>query len=131
MWVSSASLLLVLLILFLLLLFFLFLLLLLLRWFLLLLLGGVVLVRVDRLTNFHRRVLESLEGFGDSLLILSNDGLIDCADVGAHLVLDVLGDLGSVLLQLLLSVVDELVSLIGEIDDYVDAYDAMVDKLKN
>ena len=75
-----------------------------------------VCVRVDRLANFHRRRLQSLNSFSDLVAVFGSDGLVHGGDVPVDLVLHVLGDLVGVLLELSLGVVDCLVSLVFKVD---------------
>jgi hypothetical protein len=72
----------------------------------------LVRLRVNAFTNLHGRVLHSIEGLSDSLWILSGDGLIQRSDVTINLIFNVLRDLITVLLKLLLSVIDSLIGLI-------------------
>ena len=73
-------------------------------------------LRVDGFSNLHRGVLQSLEGFLNLFIVLSNDALVKGSDVSVNLILDVLWDLGGMLLKLLLSVVDSLISLVLKVD---------------
>ena len=73
-------------------------------------------MRVDGFTNLHRGVLQSLERFLYLLDVFSHDALVKGSDVSIDLILDVLRDLGGVLLELLLGVVHSLVGLVLKVD---------------
>ena len=83
------------------------------------LLGATILalLRVDGLADLEGRVLQSFESLLDLVGVLADDGLIKSGDVTLDLVLNVLRDTGGVLLQLLLRVVDVLVSLVLLVDN--------------
>ena len=71
-----------------------------------------VALSVDGLSDLHGGVLQSFESLLDLFGILGDDGLVEGGDVTANLVLNRVWDSSGVLLQLLLSVVDVLVSLV-------------------
>ena len=81
-------------------------------WLLLLLLLGPL--SIDGLANFHRGVLKLLEGLPEPLRIrlVPLHRLIQLINVAPDLVLDCVWDAGSVLLQLLLSVVYHGISFV-------------------
>ena len=93
---------------------------------LLLLLLGVLaalsilaLLGVDGFADLEGRVLQALKGLPDAVAVLRNDSLVEGRDVALDLVLDVLRDFSRVLLELLFRVVDVLVSLVLQIDDFL------------
>ena len=83
---------------------------------LLLAVAAIVGLSVDGLADLERRVLEALKSIIDLVGVLRHDSLVEGRDITLHLVLDILGDTRRVLLELLLGVVDELVSLILKIN---------------
>ena len=72
---------------------------------------------IDSFSDLERGVLQALEGVVDLVGVLGDDGLVERRDVALNLVLDVLRDASAVLLDLLLSVVDELIGLVLKIDN--------------
>ena len=77
----------------------------------------VVGLGVDGLADLEGGVLKSFESFFDLFDVLGNDGLVQGGDVTLNLVLNVLRDACTVLLDLLLGVVDVLVGLVLDVDD--------------
>ena len=77
----------------------------------------VVGLGVDGLADLEGGVLKSFESFFDLFDVLGNDGLVQGGDVTLDLVLNVLRDACTVLLDLLLGVVDVLVGLVLDVDD--------------
>lgn len=74
-------------------------------------------MRVDSFADLEGRVLQSFESFFDLFGVFGDDGLVERGNVTLDLVLDVLRDASCVLLELLLRVVNVLVSLVLDIDD--------------
>jgi hypothetical protein len=74
-------------------------------------------VGVDGLTDFHGRVLKFLKRLGDLVSILRDNGLVEGRDVTSDLLLNAIGKSSGVFSELLLSVVNVLVSLVLEVND--------------
>jgi len=74
-------------------------------------------VSVDGLTNFHGRVLKFLKSLLNLVSILRDDGLVEGRDVTSDLVLNVIGKSSGVFSELLLSVVNVLISFVLKVND--------------
>lgn len=75
---------------------------------------------VDSLTDLERRILQTLKAVVNLVGVLRDDGLVKSRDVTCNLIFNVLGNAGGVLLELLLGVVNELVSLVLEVNDTLE-----------